>query len=306
MILPALNRRARLNAIFFHTQVTAVLSPDWMRRIPSIVSLDATPRQYDRLGAFYQHTTGPACLENWKWRLNRNCFRIARHIVAWSEWARDGLMDEYEVPIDKITVIPPGVDIQAWARPPYRKERQSSPIRILFVGANLERKGGRVLLEAFRRLRTQYVDLELHLVTRDPITPEPAVFLYQTMQPNSLPLKELFFSSDIFCLPTQGDCLPLVLSEAGAAGLPLISTRLAAIPEIVRDGETGFVVPPGDLEALVAALQRLIVDQDLRTRQGQAAERLVRQKFDVGRNVAQLLDLMKQISTRSRAEKAGQ
>ena len=47
----------------------------------------------------------------------------------------------------------------------------------------------------------------------------------------------------------------MVLSEAGAAGLPSVSTRLAAIPEIVQDGKTGFLVPPGDLDALILALQ---------------------------------------------------
>lgn len=316
-ILDDLYRSSGVDALFFHTQVTAVLSPDWLRRIPSIVSLDATPRQYDHLGVFYSHSTGPNWLENWKWRLYRDCFQLARHIVTWSEWARVGLVDEYEVPVEKICVIPPGVDSHAWARP-YKGYSHLGPIRILFVGGNLERKGGQLLLKAFRYLRETLADnphriasegnlnLELHLVTRTPLTQEPGVFIYPDLEPNSERLKNLFFTSDIFCLPTQGDCLPMVLSEAGAAGLPAVSTHIAAIPEIVRDGETGFLIPPGDLDALIAALRRLILDPGLRFRQGQAAEQLIHQKFDARCNANRLLGLMKQISSDSHKEKISQ
>lgn len=308
MILRNLNHRcSKLDVLFFHTQVTAVLSPDWLRRIPSILSLDATPRQYDRLGAFYGHSTGPAWLENWKWRLNRDSFRFARHIVTWSEWTKQGLVDEYDVHPDKISVIPPGVDLHAWA-PSEPTSNKIGPVRILFVGGDIERKGGRILLEAFQQLRAQVLarpngdggpPLELHLVTRASVKPEPGVFVYSDLQPNSERLKQLFFHSDIFCLPTLGDCLPMVLSEAGAAGLPTVSTRVAGIPEIVQDGETGFLVPPGDLKALTVCLQHLIQDPLLRLRQGQAARQVICDRYDARRNAYQLLELMKQISTTS-------
>jgi glycosyltransferase involved in cell wall biosynthesis len=304
-ILRDLHRRCGgLDALFFHTQVTAVLSPDWLRRVPSIISLDATPRQYDRLGPFYSHSTGPDWLEKWKWRLNRDCFRLARHIVTWSEWAKQGLVDEYEVPAEKISVIPPGVDTLAWA-PSEPRTNSLSPIRILFVGADLDRKGGRTLLEAFGQLRTQAAHrtsqddntpIELHVVTRTPIAPEPGVFVHLDMEPNTQRLKNLFIQSDIFCLPTLGDCLPMALAEAGAAGLPAISTSIAGTPEIIQDGETGFLVPPGDVRALTTVLQRLIEDPVLRLHQGEAARQVVCARFDASRNAAQLLDLMKQIS----------
>jgi glycosyltransferase involved in cell wall biosynthesis len=302
--LSDMQRLSTLDALFFHTQVTAILSPDWLRRVPSVVSLDATPLQYDALGLHYGHSQGPDWLEHWKWRLNELCFRLARHIVTWSEWTRQGLIAEYGVSADKVTVIPPGVDTQGWMRPnnPGRNEQK---LKILFVGSDMERKGGLLLLDAFRHLRRErntfngsnnFPDLELHLVTQSSLPEEPGLTVHTGLQPNTLELKRLFFDSDIFCLPTQGDCLPMVLSEAGAAGLPSISTRLAAIPEIVHDGKTGFLVPPGDLDALILALQRLILDPYLRQRQGQAAKSLVRQKFDAGCNAIRLLELLKDIS----------
>lgn len=294
--LADLHRRTPLDALFFHTQVTAVLSPDWLRRIPSIVSLDATPLQYDTLGDSYQHVAGPQWVERWKWYLNRDCFRAARHLVTWSEWAKKGLVDEYGVPAGKITVISPGVDVQAWECPE-REPRPGGPVKILFVGGDFRRKGGHVLLEAFRQLHQNHssqIPVELHLVTRDPALAEPGVFVYNDLSPNSASLKQLYFDSDIFCMPTAGDCLPMVLSEAGAAGLPLVSTRIGGIPEIVRDGETGLLVPVGDPAALAAALRRLVCEPELRRRMGARAVEVVRRDYDAGLNSARLLALLKQ------------
>lgn len=64
--IAAMQRGKRPDALFFHTQVTASLCLDWLHRIPSVVSLDATPRQYDSLGEFYAHQQGPDWLELWK------------------------------------------------------------------------------------------------------------------------------------------------------------------------------------------------------------------------------------------------
>ncbi len=288
--LRRLVRHTPVDALFFHTQVPAVLNAGWLRRYPSIVSLDATPLQYDQLGPYYQHDPGPPWLEQIKWQLNRQCFRLARHLVTWSQWAKDGLITGYGVPADKITVIPPGVNVLEWQRPTPRM-RHDGPVKILFVGANLERKGGLLLLEAFRVLRP--LGVELHLVTKDQVPAEPGVFVYHGMQPNSAPLKALYHQADIFALPTFGDCLPMVLSEAAAASLPVVTTRVAAIPELVRDGETGWLTPPGDLAALTEALRRLIMQPDERLRFGERAFVHVARSYDARRNAGRLLELIK-------------
>ena len=304
--LARLQKEQALDALFFHTQVTAVLAPDWLRRFPSVVSLDATPLQYDRLGAYYDHDTGPRWMEQLKWRLNRDCFRAAGRLVTWSAWARQGLIDDYQVPAAKVTVIPPGVNVPAWTRPTPRTAH-SGPLKILFVGGNLERKGGLLLLDVYRHLYQESLangrtpPPELHLVTRDAIDPQPGVSVYNEMAPNSEALKRLYFQSDIFCLPTYGDALPMVLSEAGAAGLPLISTAVAAIPEIVEDGESGFLIPPGDGPALATALRTLLENPPLRLRQGESAAQAVRHEFDAEKNGQRLLALLKHIITHTRA-----
>lgn len=285
-------RQTRLEALFFHTQVPAILATSWLHKIPGILSLDCTPIQFDELGTYYQHEQGPKWMESLKWRLNRDCYRAARHIVAFCEWTKRGLIDDYEVPADKITVIPPGVNVLDWKRPAPRV-RRDGPVKILFVGGEFKRKGGLDLLKAFRRLHAQGKSIELHLATRDQLAPEPGVFVYNNMQPNSALLKQLYFDSDIFCLPTYGDCLPMVLSEAGAAGLPSISTQVAGIPEIIANGDTGFIGPPGDVAALNQALVTLIDNPDLRLKMGESATKRVAAQFDAERNTFLLLALVK-------------
>ena len=285
-----LARTTRLDALFFHTQVPAILATDWLRRLPGIVSLDATPLQYDQLGAFYQHAQGPVWLERVKWGLNRDCYHAARQLVTWSEWAKRSLINDYEVPANKITVIPPGVNVAEWVAPTPRV-RHDGPVKLLFVGANLERKGGLLLLEAFRALRP--LGVELHLVTKDKVEAEPGLFVYHAMQPNSAPLKALYHACDIFALPTFGDCLPMVLSEAGAAGMAVVSTTVAAIPEIVREGQTGLTVPAGDARALEAALRRLVQQPELRLELGERAKAHVTRTYDAASNANLLLKLLK-------------
>jgi glycosyltransferase involved in cell wall biosynthesis len=294
-------RHDRVEALFFHTQVTAVLAQDLLRRAPSVVSLDATPRQYDEMGLVYGHRAGPGWLERLKWRLNRDCFAAASRVVSWCNWARQGLIDEYEVPPDKITVIPPGVNTAEWQRPGGPRA-QNGPVKILFVGGNLERKGGLILLDAFHTLRHEAAqnpgkmpEIELHLVTRDPVPAGANLYVHSDLQPNADALKQLYHDCDIFCLPTYGDSMPIVFSEAGATGLHVISTHMAANSEVVRDGETGFLVSPGDTAALTAALRQLVTDPELRLCQGARAVEVIRQDFDAEKNTFRLLELIKEV-----------
>ena len=296
--LAALARQASLDGLFIHTQVPGVLAADWARRYPTVVSLDATPVQYDQLGEFYHHERGPEWLERLKFRLNRNLFLAAGQLVAWTAWTKQSLVADYGVAAEKITVIPPGVNPRQWARPePHTLA--DGPVRILFVGGDLARKGGDLLLESFRTLReTRFfpknlVSVELHLVTKTAVEPEPGLHLYSDIVPNDPRLAQLYHQADVFALPTFGDCLPMVLSEAGAAGLPVVSTQVAGIPEIVAHGESGLLVPPHDGQALTEALARLVDDTDLRLRMGRRAVEIINERFDAEKNANRLLALIK-------------
>ena len=295
-------RRDRpLDVLFVHTQVPAMFLGRWMRRIPTIVSLDATPLQYDELGESYDHRRGPAFVEAAKHRVHLATLRRAHHLVTWSDWAKQGLVRDYGIDEAKISVIPPGVDLAVWQPSGRAGGREgpigpssTGPLRILFVGGDLHRKGGDLLVRAAGILagRAGVPSFEVHLVTRDEVPPVAGVTVHRGLGPNSPDLLRLYASADIFCLPTLGDCLPMVLAEAGAAGLPIVSTDVGAVGEIVRHGETGLLVRPGDLDGLVGALEQLLTDDDLRARVGRNVHRLVTESHDADRNARTIAELL--------------
>jgi glycosyltransferase involved in cell wall biosynthesis len=90
--------------------------------------------------------------------------------------------------------------------------------------------------------------------------------------------------ADIAVLPSYGDeGVPQSLMQAAACGLPSVSTPIGAIPEAMRDGETGLLVPPRDVPALAGALSRLMTDEDLRARMGRAAHAYAQANFGIDR-----------------------
>ena len=97
---------AKLDALFIHTQVAAMLLPDVLGRIPTVVSLDATPRQYDELGQHYAHEPGPASVKRVNHAVHRTCFARAARLVTWSDWARRGLSPTTECRTSRSTSSP--------------------------------------------------------------------------------------------------------------------------------------------------------------------------------------------------------
>jgi glycosyltransferase involved in cell wall biosynthesis len=126
------------------------------------------------------------------------------------------------------------------------------------------------------------------------------VRIHRGLGPNDPQLIALYHAADVFCLPTLGDCLPMVLSEAGAVGLPLVSTRVGAIGEIVRDGETGVLVPTRSAVDLADTLEGLATDPSRRAALGSAARQLVTERFDAATNAQALADLLKRVATTGR------
>jgi len=152
-------------------------------------------------------------------------------------------------------------------------------------GVTLSARGGLVLLEAFRALR--HLGLELHLVTKDRQPPEPGVFIYNNLEANSQPLKNLYHTCDIFALPhLRGTPFAMVLSEAGASGMAIISTSVAAIPEFVRNGENGSNGSGGRCSLPDAGTPDLATNPTLRMNLGERAMAHVTLHYDAPTNAS--------------------
>jgi len=287
----------RHDALFFHTQVTSLFSVGLMRSLPTVISLDATPINYDAVGAAYGHTAATGSwLDERKHQLNLRAFHAARRLVTWSELARKSLAADYGVDPEKVTVLAPGAApafFEIGADRP-RSRVGAAPIRLLFVGGDFDRKGGRLLLETIRAMRTRR-DFELHVVTREPLAEQPGLRVHLGVRPNSPELYRLFREADAFVLPSRGECLSIVLMEAAAAGLPIVATDVGALREAARHDENALVVPPGDGAALREALEAMVDDDLLRARLGSAGHALARAKFDAERNDQAVVDIIASI-----------
>src|SRR5581483_7637389 len=257
------------------------------------------------VGAFYEHHTRPdSTAERLKHALHRHIAQSASALTTWSQWASDSLQRDYGVAAEQITVIPPGVDLALFParRPLSRTDAPVRRIRLLFVGGDFARKGGPLLLEAMRRGLARHCDLDV--VTAAPVPAAPATTVHTGLGPNDPRLLALYRDADVFVLPTFADCLAVVLAEAMAAALPIVTTRVAAQPEAVRDGESGLIVPPGDGDAVGAAIQRLVDDPELRRRFGRSGRAIAEQRFDAHRNADRLLDVVESGIDRWRSQRS--
>lgn len=272
---------------FYHTQTVSLLARHTSNAPRYVVSVDATPVQMDAIGTWYGHSRGKSAVEWGKRRWYRRVFAEAAGLVAWSQWAADSLIQDYKVSRDKILVAHPGATGAFFACRDTRREGKRP--RILFVGGDFERKGGRHLLEAFESVSPE-ADL---LIVGDADIPVPVGATQERgVLPASQRLLDAYAGSDIFCLPTLADCTPVVVGEAMAAGLPVITTRVGSNAETVSDGETGLLVEPGNTAQLAHALALLVRDASRRREMGRAAQQVARARYSAEANAGAVFRFM--------------
>jgi len=216
----------------------------------------------------------------------------AEFVVAVSDFSRGLLQEMCPASADKVVRVYNGIDPGEFAAP--RNQTPGAPFRILSVGRLIEFKGFHHLIAACGDLRERGVDVELDIVgeglwsgrLREEVTArglEGIVRLLGNREREEI--AGLLAESDAFALACTTDAeggtdiLPTVIIEAMAAGLPVVSTRLAGVPEMVVAGETGLLVEPGDVPALGDAIAQLANDRPLTSRLGEAGRQLCTEKF---------------------------
>lgn len=285
-----------LDALFIHTQTIGLFSGHHMAAVPTLLSLDATPINYDELAHFYGDRVHPSPIERAKLLAHRTVMRRVRRFTTWSRWAMDSLVRDYGVRPESITVIHPGTLLSRFASVKERAPRRAGPLRALFVGGDFVRKGGDLLVNVWRqRLRGK---VELHLVTAAEIANEDGLFVYRGVKPHSPELLQRYAEADVFVLPTRGDCLAVVLGEAMAASLPIITTRVGAHAEAVEDGGSGFLIDVDAADALGDRLERLAADPALAERMGARSRQIGEERFDMVRNGNRIADMLVEIASR--------
>lgn len=258
------------------------------------LALSLTRSRHPLIVSFYGRDVAHAVKHR---RLYRLCFRRASRVLVLSRDMREALIaagfDDSKIRIQHL-----GVDGHQFDGGERRQEHTNC-ISFLIVANFVQKKGIPFAIDAFAMLARERSDLHLTLVGRGPLESmlrqqvaahhlEDAVtFLnnYESSDPRGAVLRAMK-QADIFVLTgvtTPGDYggTPVVLMEAGAMGLPAITTANAGNAEVVLDQQTGLVVPEGDVDALYLAMKALAESEQDRCRFGAAAATHIRRSFDV-------------------------
>lgn len=260
---------------------------------PSALYIDCTHRQSAELWPAWNPLRGRA-LQEW-YRREQGAYDAARHLFAFSESTRRSLIDDYGIAPEKVTVVGAGVNLPQL--PPVRPRPSDGAPTILFIGNDFVRKGGEVLLEAFREVRRSVPDARLVLVgTRPLVAPHTGVEVLGRVHDRAR-IAELYRDAAVFCVPSFFDPFPLVVLEAMAFGVPVVTTRQAGTPEMITDGATGSLVPSGDPGALAEALLEVLRDPAGAERLAAAARLDVERRFTWDRVVGRMAPALDALST---------
>ena len=219
------------------------------------------------------------------------------HVISITDFTRKYLIDEYSIPENKVELIYQGTEVdrftsteetcrEAFKR--YTLPENAAPV-VASVGSFEERKGQTVLLQAVAKLaESELPDIHAMLVGEGPDeemlkkkTEEMGLEGHVTFFPFTSEPNYIFDRIDILTLPSlYKEGLPNVLLEAMSMGLPVISSRMAGVPEIVFDGETGYMTEPGDVNDFAEAVVKLWLDKSAYKQMGENTRKLMENKFD--------------------------
>jgi glycosyltransferase involved in cell wall biosynthesis len=198
---------------------------------------------------------------------------------------------------ERFRVIHCGIDFERYSHEPSPGAAgHDRPARLLCVASHQPYKGLTYLVEAIRLMRQEGRNVQCDVIGDGPLRPQlerqiiGAALSDQFRLLGTRSEEEVaaaIKSCDIFVLPSvvagdgQMEGIPVALMEALAAGVPVIATCISGIPELVRDGETGTLVPPEDPAAIAAAVSRILTQPESALRMSEEGKRLVRAEFEI-------------------------
>jgi len=252
-------------------------------RIPYSITIHGPEEFYD-VGRFYL----------------RNKVERANLVVCISDYCRSQVMKISDsTQWSKLRVVRLGVDTQLFS--PSSTTYPGSEIEIVCVGRLVPAKGQLILLRAFSNLMRRGHRLRLRLIGDGVDRPRLESFVTDQGLAHSVVFegaldheatRQRVAWADIFALASFAEGLPVALMEAMAMEIPCVSTFVAGIPELIRDGVDGLLVPPSSEEDLTAALERLILDDTLRRTLAASGRRRVLEGYSLRENIRSLAEAL--------------
>ena len=198
--------------------------------------------------------------------LEKSIYHRARTNLVMSCFIRDSLLRDYLCPPSRVAIVGAAPNIDPPNSPP--ENAGYSNRTILFVGVDWERKGGPILLSAFRMMLAKLPDARLLIAGCAPAIHLPNVEILGRV---SLPeVSRLLLRSSVAALPSLREPQGISAIETLMHGIPLVASDIGALPEVVLDRQCGRIVPPNDAAALASALIEILADPALARSYGEA------------------------------------
>ena len=213
-------------------------------------------------------------------------------LSAVSQYLKDETVRSFSVPDHRIDVIPNFVDTEVWRRdrePCHRSKLAPDGQKIVMHVSNFRAvKRVQDVVEVFAKIREK-VKARLVLVGEGPERPralkhaadlglgDDVLFLGRHSS-----VEELLSCADLFLLPSESESFGLAALEAMSCGAPVVASNAGGLPEVIDDGETGFLFPVGAIDDMAAAGVRILSDDGLRSQMSQAARQLAVERFSAG------------------------
>ena len=208
----------------------------------------------------------------------RTIYQNATKVFTRSSNVTASLVDQYDCDPERIACVYAGSNTTIPEDLSERENRYSSK-NILVVGIDWERKGGPTLLEAFKKVLARHPDANLTIVGCAPnIGETPSCNIA-----GRVPLDDVnrfYDEATVFCLPTRVEPFGIVFVEAMWQSLPIVATRVGAVPDMVEDGVNGYLVSPGDVDELAERLNAVLDSPDRRKKFGTASRKKAERNYD--------------------------
>jgi hypothetical protein len=260
--------------------------------IPNVIYTDYTAHLAAQKPAFGRSPFSAEQRRRWI-ELERRSFERAAHICTRSRLVGESIINDYGIPPERITVVGGGVNFSPLPEPVLHRDEDRPTV--LFIGKELFRKGGDLLLQAFAESRRQIPEARLIFVTNDPIPeylPTEGVEVVIPTWKRDV-IARCYQRSNVLVLPSRLETWGDVLLEAMVYGLPCIGVTGQAMEEIIVNEETGLIVPPEDVSALATTLTRLLANPALRREWGQKARQRAEAEYTWEKVVSRSVEVIK-------------
>lgn len=224
----------------------------------------------------------------------RGVYRQATRIFTMSEMARRSFIEDFGIDAARVSTVYAGSNLRTMPTDDEVTAPREGPPRIVFVGKAFRRKGGDDVLAAFRLVRAQIPDAQLVIAGGGYDGPGgDGVEVRGFVDPNGTgpgTLRDLYQGADVFCMPSRYEPFGIVFVEAMLHALPCVGARAWAMPELIDDGATGWLVDPGNVPDLARVLTAALRDRPRLRAMGMAGRRKALETFAWDKVAGRMID----------------